>query len=142
MLNLCKNVKVYHTVNHYHQNSAPKEQAEVHFQEAPRPKEHSPSTQPHIRMVESHSMSPKKSRAGINISLKESSISPYKHSLRTQDQDLTHTRNIHSSTNSNDHSSEPHSQKPKNFGKFDRCSPVIVESKYTREENSPCAASS
>jgi len=135
MLNLCKNVKIYHTVNHYHPNQPPKEQAEVHFQEAPRPKDLSPSSHPPIRMVESHSMSPKKSRAGINISLKESSISPYKHSLRTQDQDITHTRNIRSSTNSHGQSSEPHSQKLKTFGKFERCSPLIVESKYTLEEN-------
>ena len=88
-------------------------------------------------MVESHSMSPKKSRTGINISLKDSSSSPYKNSQHTHYRDLTHTGHNHSSTNSHDRESELASLKLKNFSKIDRCSPLIVESKYTCEQMSP-----
>ena len=51
MLNLCKNVKIYHTVNHYNKNLPSKEQAEVYFQDAPRPKDLSPCSHAQIRMV-------------------------------------------------------------------------------------------
>lgn len=100
MFNLCKNVKIYHTVNHYHPNPQPKALSEAHFQEPVDHPVESSSPHPSIRMVESHSTSPRKSRTGINISLKESSTSPYKNSQHTHDRDLTHSQHNRSSTNS------------------------------------------
>jgi len=133
MFNLCKNVKIYHTVNHYHPNHPPKTDSEAHFQEPVENSAASSSPHPSIRMVESHSMSPKKSRTGINISLKESSISPYKNSQHTHDRDLTHSHHNRSSTNSHGRESEPQIQRLRPFNKIDKCSPLIVESKYTCE---------
>jgi hypothetical protein len=105
MFNLCKTVKIYHTVNHYHPQQPPKDPSELQFHEAPPPsKEHTLPSHHHIRMVESHSMSPKK-RCGIDVSLKEPMASPYKQSQITHYHDLSRTHHRHSSTFSQNPSS-------------------------------------
>ena len=131
MFNLCKTVKIYHTVNHYHSQPTPKDPTELQFQETPAPEPSHIDPHPSIRMVESHSVSPKKSRTGINISLKESSASPDKYSQRTQDQDLSQSQRHPSSTNTYFHETEGSSIGNKKFTKFEKCSPLIVESKIT-----------
>jgi hypothetical protein len=70
MFNLCKTVKIYHTVNHHYPYQSPKDLNELHFDERPQQESYIISGHPPIRMVESHSMSPKKMRTGINLSLK------------------------------------------------------------------------
>ena len=134
MFNLCKTVKIYHTVNHYHPQQTSTEPSELQFQEENAPVAPPPSAHTSIRMVESHSVSPRKSsRTGINISLKESSASPYKNSQHTLTHDLSRSQHNRSSTNSHAHSSERSSIKLKNFNRFEKCAPVIVESKITYE---------
>lgn len=51
MFNLCKTVKIYHTVNHYHVAPGPKDRTEIRFEDTPHPSGHMRDSHADIRMI-------------------------------------------------------------------------------------------
>ncbi len=77
MFNLCKTVKIYQTVNHYHSNEPSNhvDSHEINYSENLIPASHDLA----IKTIESHTISQPKSRTGISVSIKKaSSLSPRK----------------------------------------------------------------
>lgn len=74
MFNLCKTVKIYQTINHYHIHDSSTGQIvdshELKYQESLAPSQGSQEQQMRIQTVESHSIAPR--RQGISVSIRES----------------------------------------------------------------------
>lgn len=74
MFNLCKTVKIYQTINHYHiHDSSPSQIVDSHelkYQESLAPSQGSQEQQLRIQTVDSHSTAPR--RQGISVSIRDS----------------------------------------------------------------------
>jgi hypothetical protein len=72
MFDLCKTVKIYQTINHYHISNSPAnhfvDSHELRFQEDSHPSQSAHTHALSIQTVDSHSVVPR--RTGINLSIK------------------------------------------------------------------------
>jgi hypothetical protein len=134
MFNLCKTVKIYQTINHYHLGDpAPGHLVDSHelkYQESLSPSSPSHLDDPRLKTADSRSTAPK--RTGISLSISQARPnhpSPKGLSLTKSKKDSLR----HSRTNS----SAADSLKLRAISREDCDSPRIVESKITWAEMSP-----
>lgn len=135
MFNLCKTVKIYQTINHYHIGDSGVghlvDSHELKYQESLAPSKNDNQEDPRLQTVDSHSTAPR--RTGISVSIREAQQnypSPAKGmSLTKSKKDSLHA----SRTNS----SAADSLKLRSSRREDCDSPRIVESKITWAEMSP-----
>lgn len=135
MFNLCKTVKIYQTINHYHlgdQGAAHLvDSHELKYQETLSPSKTDNQEDPRLQTLDSRSTAPR--RTGISVSIREGTQnypSPNKGmSLTKSKKDFLR--------NSRTNSSNADSLKLRNSRRDDCDSPRIVESKITWAEMSP-----
>jgi hypothetical protein len=135
MFNLCKTVKIYQTINHYHLGDSGAshlvDSHELKYQETLSPSKTDNQEDPRLHTLDSHSTAPK--RTGISVSIREGQQnypSPAKGmSLTKSKKDFLR--------NSRTNSSAADSLKLRASRREDCDSPRIIESKITWAEMSP-----
>ena len=138
MFNLCKTVKIYQTINHYHnyQNSPHVDSHELNYSENLIPN----SQDIALKSIESHTISHSKTRTGISVSIKKpSSLSPRKkyHNQRHNSDLLGASHQLNYLQESKSKQTQFNSIKLRTTNRYDNDSPLFVESKITYGEMSP-----
>lgn len=135
MFNLCKTVKIYQTINHYHMGSAGGahlvDSHELRYQEALSPSKTDNQEDPALQTLDSHSAAPK--RTGISLSIRDAAQN---HPSPAKRASLTNSKKD-SLRASRTNSSAADSLKLRATRREDCDSPRIVESKITWAEMSP-----